>query len=220
MKTPVCRIAQLGRAAGIHLIIATQSPRADIFTGLIKANVPSRIALTVGNALESRIIMDEMGAEKLLGNGDMLYRPVGKNKATRIQGCWISDEEIYRVTEYLKSVGDAKYDDEVESEMAKIAEQTGKSKEQASNLADNADMDSLLPQAVSTVLEFEQASASMLQRKMRVGYSRAARLMDQLEEIGAVGPSEGSKGRQILWTWADYNGALRRSRRQVRRRYG
>ena len=205
VEDAVCRIAQLGRAAGIHLIIATQSPRADIFTGLIKANVPSRIALTVGNALESRIIMDEMGAEKLLGNGDMLYRPVGKNKATRIQGCWISDEEIYRVTEYLKSVGDAKYDDEVESEMAKIAEQTGKSKEQASNLADNADMDSLLPQAVSTVLEFEQASASMLQRKMRVGYSRAARLMDQLEEIGAVGPSEGSKGRQILWTWADYN---------------
>ena len=150
--------------------------------------------------------MDEMGAEKLLGNGDMLYRPVGKNKATRIQGCWISDDEISRVTEYLKSVGDAKYDDAVDSEMAKIALETGKNKTDSSqSLSDNSDMDELLPQAVSTVLEFEQASASMLQRKMRVGYSRAARLMDQLEDLGVVGPSEGSKARQILWTWADYN---------------
>lgn len=205
VEDAVCRIAQLGRAAGIHLIIATQSPRADIFTGLIKANVPSRIALTVGNALESRIIMDEQGAEKLLGYGDMLYRPVGKNKATRVQGCFVSDDEIYRVTEYLKSMGDAQYDDDVDSEMAKLAEQTGKNKPESAAPDLDADADSLLPQAAQTVLEFEQASASMLQRKMRVGYSRAARLMDQLEDIGVVGPSEGSKGRQILWTWADYN---------------
>lgn len=205
VEDAVCRIAQLGRAAGIHLIIATQSPRADIFTGLIKANVPSRIALTVGNALESRIIMDEMGAEKLLGYGDMLYRPIGKNKATRVQGCFVSDDEIYRVTSYLKSNGEAEYDNAIDDEMTKLAYETGKNKQENTAGADNSDMDELLPQAVETILEFDQASASMLQRKMRVGYSRAARLMDQLEEIGAVGPSEGSKGRQILWTWADYN---------------
>lgn len=206
VEDAVCRIAQLGRAAGIHLIIATQSPRADIFTGLIKANVPSRIALTVGSPLESRIIMDEMGAEKLLGKGDMLYRPIGKNKSTRIQGGFVSDDDVMRVTDYLRGLNDERYDDDVDVEMAKLAEQTGKNKapEEAYS-AENDDMDELLPKAVKTVLEFEQASASMLQRKMRVGYSRAARLMDQLEEIGVVGPSEGSKGRQILWTWADYN---------------
>lgn len=206
VEDAVCRIAQLGRASGIHLVIATQSPRADIFTGLIKANVPSRIALTVANGLESRIIMDAPGAESLLGNGDMLYMPVGTSKPTRIQGCWISPAETERITDFLKKTGSANYDKELEGEIARLAEERGKAAAGGKQEAEAAtDGDELVPKAIELALEYEQLSASMLQRRLRVGYNRAARLVDELEAKGIVGPADGSKPRQILIGWEEYH---------------
>ena len=205
VEDAVCRIAQLGRASGIHLIIATQSPRADIFTGLIKANVPSRIALTVGNALESRIIMDAKGAEQLLGNGDMLFRPVGMSKPVRVQGCWVSDPEIEAVVDFLKENCPADYDESIDAHIEELAEQ--KNRSEAKN---NDDMggdasfgDDLTKKAIEIAAEYEGVSASMLQRRLRVGYARAARLVDELEALGVVGPADGSKPRQLLLTRED-----------------
>ena len=203
VEDAVCRIAQLGRASGIHLIIATQSPRADIFTGLIKANVPSRIALTVGNALESRIIMDAKGAEQLLGQGDMLFRPVGE-KATRIQGCWVSDPEIEAVVEFLKEHSPAEYDESIDAHIEELAEKKTKTESRSSNDDGDASFgDDLTKKAIEIAAEYEGVSASMLQRRLRVGYARAARLVDELEELGVVGPAEGSKPRQLLLTRED-----------------
>jgi S-DNA-T family DNA segregation ATPase FtsK/SpoIIIE len=206
VEESVIRIAQKGRASGIHLILATQSPRADVITGLMKANIPSRIALKVSSALESRIILDAGGsAEKLVGNGDMLYAPVGAPKPMRIQGTWVSDAEREKVVEFIKQSGDANYSEEVIHEIDKAAEdKSGDSKKDASENGD--DYDELLPAAVDVILETGQASVSMLQRRLKLGYSRAARIIDQMEQLKIVGPFEGSKPRQILITrqqWAE-----------------
>ena len=198
---------RLARAAGVHLVIATQRPSADVITGLMKANIPSRIAFAVASSLESRIILDNTGAEKLVGKGDMLYAPLGQGKPTRVQGCFISPEEIERVVKFVKQSGEAHYSDEV---MAKIEESMqekekgGKGAAAAAPEAGEDEGDELLPAAVEVVLETGQASVSMLQRRLKLGYSRAARLVDQMEERGIVGPFEGSKPRQLLITRAQW----------------
>ncbi len=200
VEESICRVAQMGRAAGMHLVIATQRPSADVITGLMKANIPSRIAFAVASSLESRIILDTTGAEKLVGKGDMLYAPLGESKI-RVQGCFISPEEIEEVVAFVKQSGEVQYSDEV---MAKIEEsmqekEKGSAKSTSSEPADD-EGDELLPAAVEVVLETGQASVSMLQRRLKLGYSRAARLVDQMEERGIVGPFEGSKPRQLLIT--------------------
>jgi S-DNA-T family DNA segregation ATPase FtsK/SpoIIIE len=199
VEESVCRVAQMGRAAGVHLIIATQSPRADVITGLMKANIPSRISLKVSSALESRIILDAGGnADKLVGNGDMLYAPVGVNKPIRVQGTWVSDSEREKVVEFIKKSSEAQYNEEVIHQIDKAAEEkssNGKGEDEAENAAD---YDELLPQAVEVIFESGQASVSMLQRRLKLGYSRAARIVDQMEQLKIVGPFEGSKPRQLL----------------------
>lgn len=203
VEESICRVAQMGRAAGMHLVIATQRPSADVITGLMKANIPSRIAFAVASALESRIILDTMGAEKLVGRGDMLYYPLGAGKPTRVQGCLISDQEVADVVEFVKKSGTAKYDDEVLHEIEQHAAEKEKGSKGVGGSAPESvgnDYDELLPSAIEVVLEQGQASVSMLQRRLKLGYSRAARLVDQMEEKGIVGPFEGSKARQILIT--------------------
>jgi S-DNA-T family DNA segregation ATPase FtsK/SpoIIIE len=198
VEESVCRVAQMGRAAGIHLIIATQSPRANVITGLMKANIPSRIAFKVASALESSIILDPgQNADKLVGNGDMLYSPTGSGKPMRLQGTWVSDREREKVIEYIKKSGETKYSEEVMGEIEKAAaERSGGDKSSADS--NDGDYDELLPQAVDVILETGQASVSMLQRRLKLGYSRAARIVDQMEEMGIVGPFEGSKPRALL----------------------
>lgn len=204
VEESICRVAQMGRAAGMHLVIATQRPSADVITGLMKANIPSRIAFAVASSLESRIILDTQGAEKLVGRGDMLYAPLGAGKPQRVQGCFISPEEIEQVVEFVKGTGDADYDEDVIrkiEESIQEREKGGKGSASAQgSTADGEDGDELLPAAVEVVLETGQASVSMLQRRLKLGYSRAARLVDQMEERGIVGPFEGSKPRQLLIT--------------------
>ncbi len=203
VEESICRVAQMGRAAGMHLVIATQRPSADVITGLMKANIPSRIAFAVASALESRIILDTTGAEKLVGRGDMLYFPLGAGKPTRVQGCLISDQEVADVVEFVKKSGTARYDDEVLHQIEQHAAEKDKGAKGAGGPTPEAvdnDYDDLLPAAIDVVLEAGQASVSMLQRRLKLGYSRAARLVDQMEEKGVVGPFEGSKARQILIT--------------------
>jgi len=205
VEESICRVAQMGRAAGMHLVIATQRPSADVITGLMKANIPSRIAFAVASSLESRIILDATGAEKLVGRGDMLYAPLGSGKPQRVQGCFITPEEIERVVEYVKANGEVQYSDEVmrkiEEAMAEKEKKGGSaSGGNAEPVSEGGDGDELLPAAVEVVLETGQASVSMLQRRLKLGYSRAARLVDQMEERGIVGPFEGSKPRQLLIT--------------------
>lgn len=206
VEESICRVAQMGRAAGVHLVIATQSPRADVITGLMKANIPSRIALKVSSSLESRIILDAGGnADKLVGNGDMLYAPIGSTKPLRIQGTWVSDEEREKIIEFLKKSGEAQYSDEVMHEIDKASEDKNSSGGKEDAGADReSDYDELLPQAVDIVLDMGQASVSMLQRRLKLGYSRAARIVDQMEDMGVVGPFEGSKPRQLLITKAQW----------------
>ena len=203
VEESICRVAQMGRAAGMHLVIATQRPSADVITGLMKANIPSRIAFAVASSLESRIILDSTGAEKLVGRGDMLYAPLGSGKPLRVQGCFITPEEIERVVAYVKSNGEAQYSDEVIQKIEESLQEKDKkggssSGGSSADLSDGDDGDELLPAAVEVVLETGQASVSMLQRRLKLGYSRAARLVDQMEERGIVGPFEGSKPRQLL----------------------
>ncbi len=204
VEESICRVAQMGRAAGMHLVIATQRPSADVITGLMKANIPSRIAFAVASALESRIILDTQGAEKLVGRGDILYAPLGAGKPTRVQGCLISDKEVADVVEFVKKSGTANYDDNILHEIELHAAEKDKGAKGASGApaqdAVGGDYDELLPAAIEVVLEQGQASVSMLQRRLKLGYSRAARLVDQMEEKGIVGPFEGSKARQILIT--------------------
>ena len=214
VEESICRVAQMGRAAGMHLIIATQRPSADVITGLMKANIPSRIAFAVSSAMESRIILDSAGAEKLIGMGDMLYSPLGSGKPIRVQGCFVSDEEREDVIDFIKGSTEAEYSDEVLAEIEKAAQEkdkNGKGKGSDSSRfgpddepdAENnafANYDELLPQAVDVIFDTKQASVSMLQRRLKLGYSRAARLVDQMEELGIVGPFEGSKPRQVLIT--------------------
>lgn len=208
VEDSIIRVAQKGRASGMHLIIATQSPRADVITGLMKANIPSRIALKVASGMESRIILDTMGAEKLGGPGDMLFAPVGQEQQ-RVQGCFISDEEVANVLEFIKESASAQYDESVMHEIEKNAEEKDKAAKGVGGAdpgSGGSDYDELLPAAIDVVLEVGQASVSMLQRRLKLGYGRAARLVDQMEEKGVVGPFEGSKPRQLLITkeqWAE-----------------
>lgn len=201
VEESICRVAQMGRAAGMHLVIATQRPSSDVITGLMKANIPSRIAFAVASSLESRIILDTTGAEKLVGKGDMLYAPLGAGKPTRVQGCFITPDEIERVVGFVKTTGEAEYSREVMDKIeqaVKEKEKGGGGKTSAEPAEAQEDGDELLPAAVEVVLETGQASVSMLQRRLKLGYSRAARLVDQMEERGIVGPFEGSKPRQLL----------------------
>ena len=209
VEESICRVAQMGRAAGVHLVIATQRPSADVITGLMKANIPSRIAFAVASSLESRIILDTTGAEKLVGKGDMLYAPLGEGKPTRVQGCFISPEEIEDVVSYVKESGEANYSQEVIAQIEQSVQEKenkgGKGASAAAADTESSDEDELLPAAVDVVLETGQASVSMLQRRLKLGYSRAARLVDQMEERGIVGPFEGSKPRQLLITRAQWD---------------
>ena len=200
----ICRIAQKARAAGIHLIIATQRPSVDVITGLIKANIPSRIAFAVSSQIDSRTILDAGGAEKLLGNGDMLFLPVGAAKPTRIQGTYVTDEEISAVLNFIKTTSSAQYDEEMIAEMERraVAEKGGH------DPGDDADggsaRDPMFDQAVECVIEAGQASTSLLQRRCKLGYARAARIMDQMEQEGVIGPYEGAKPRAVLVTRAQW----------------
>ena len=200
VEESICRVAQMGRAAGMHLIIATQRPSADVITGLMKANIPSRIAFAVSSAMESRIILDQAGAEKLVGMGDMLFSPVGCGKPTRIQGAFVSDEEREEVVQFIKEgAGITNQNSEIEEFMNKAA-QDKSSHDSDKDSCDEGlagSYDEMLPQAVDVVLETGSCSVSMLQRRIKLGYSRAARIVDQMEELGIVGPYEGAKPRQV-----------------------
>lgn len=203
VEDSICRIAQMGRAAGMHLIIATQRPSANVITGLMKANIPSRIAFSVASAMESRIILDTMGAEKLVGKGDMLYAPIGSGKPLRVQGCFVTDGEVEAVTEYVKENYVADYNQQILDEIEKKAQQTGKKPASVADpdpSSEELDGDEMLPAAVDVILETGQASVSMLQRRLKLGYARAARIVDEMEEKGIVGPFQGSKPRAILIT--------------------
>ena len=202
VEDSICRIAQMGRAAGIHLVIATQRPSADVITGLMKANIPSRIAFAVASAMESRIILDTQGAEKLVGRGDMLFSPQGNGKPMRVQGCFVADSEVEAVASYVKDHFIADYNQQVMEEIEKKASQTGKKAIPEEVTANDAELDGdeMLPAAVDVILETGQASVSMLQRRLKLGYARAARIVDEMEEKGIVGPFQGSKPRAILIT--------------------
>jgi S-DNA-T family DNA segregation ATPase FtsK/SpoIIIE len=188
VEDAICRLAQMARAAGMHLVIATQRPSVDVITGVIKANIPSRIAFAVSSQVDSRTILDCAGAEKLLGKGDMLFYPVGEPKPIRIQGALVTESEVEKVVEFLKKHGTAEYDEDIIEEI-----DSDESTADSSN-----DVDELLPQAIETVIEAGQASVSLIQRKYRVGYARAARIIDQMEARGIIGGFEGSKPRQVL----------------------
>lgn len=205
VEDSICRLAQKARAAGMHLIVATQRPSVDVITGLIKANIPSRIAFAVKSQIDSRTIIDTQGAEKLLGNGDMLYCPVGLSKPVRVQGSYVSDDEIERVIDFVKSQGEVKYDDAVMKEIELKAAQEGKKKSSSAIDTDNMGAggdydDEMFPKAVEVVVEAGMASTTLLQRKLKLGYARAARIVDELSEKGIIGPFEGSKPRKVLIT--------------------
>ncbi len=206
VEESICRIAQMGRASGIHLVIATQRPSADVITGLMKANIPSRIAFAVSSAMESRIILDTQGAEKLVGKGDMLFAPLGQGKPKRVQGCFITDEEVQSVVDAVKAQAVGHYSNEIMEQIENNAQQNGKSSgDTVRNTDAGEEEDELLPAAVEVILETGQASVSMLQRRLKLGYARAARIVDAMEEKGIVGPFEGAKPRQLLITreqWA------------------
>jgi len=189
VEDAICRLAQMARAAGMHLVIATQRPSVDVITGIIKANIPSRISFAVSSQIDSRTILDMAGAEKLLGKGDMLFYPVGEPKPIRVKGAFVSDSEIEQVVEFVKARGNAEYDENIIEEINSRKEVEEKA---------SGDNDELLPQAIDLVVETGQASVSLIQRKFKVGYARAARIIDQMEERGIVGGYEGSKPRQVL----------------------
>ncbi len=204
VEDAICRLAQMARAAGMHLVIATQRPSVDVITGIIKANIPSRIAFTVSSQIDSRTILDSAGAEKLLGRGDMLYYPIGVSKPVRVQGAFVSDKEVEAVVTFVKdNSGQAEYNEEAMEFIKRAPETKGKKGEDEGDEEEDL-WDPMLPKAIEIVVEMQQASTSMLQRKMRVGYARAARLVDQLEEQGVVGPFEGSKPRAVLMNRQQY----------------
>lgn len=199
----IMRLAQMARAAGMHLIIATQRPTVDVITGTIKSNIPSRIAFAVSDGIHSRTILDANGAEKLIGRGDMLFNPVGSMKPSRIQGCFVSDDEIEAVVEYVKSNGDeAEYDDDVMQEIENLAAQEGSSS--GGGVSNGEPVDEMLAKAIECVIDAGQASTSYLQRKLGLGYARAARLMDEMESRGIIGEYNGSKPREVLITKQQY----------------
>ena len=199
VEESICRLAQKARAAGMHLVIATQRPSVDVITGLIKANVPSRIAFAVSSQVDSRTILDQVGAEKLLGKGDMLYFPAGAAKPTRVQGAFVSDEEVEQIVDFIKSNGTAVYSQELLDSL----ENSGKDAENSKGSGDASsddDIDPFLNDAIDTVVETGQASTSFIQRKFKVGYARAGRIIDQMEERGVISGYQGSKPREVLWT--------------------
>lgn len=204
VEEAIARIAQMARAAGMHLIIATQRPSADIITGIMKANIPSRIAFAVASQIESRIILDTMGAEKLIGKGDMLYAPLGLSKPMRVQGCFITTSEVEAVVEFIKKTSTSDYKSDIMEHIEQAAENAGKGGSGISSGASDDDDDPLMDDAIQIVVETGQASTSMLQRKLKLGYSRASRLIDQMEDRGIVGPFEGSKPRQVLISKQDW----------------
>ena len=197
VEDSICRLAQMARAAGLHLIIATQRPSVDVITGVIKANISSRVALSVSSQIDSRTIIDSAGAEKLIGNGDMLFLPLDLPKPVRIQGCFVSDEEIERIIKELKKSAVIEYNEQV---LEEIERQAAKEKGSASTAAGSDEADSMLDEAISVVVEAKQASTSLLQRRLKLGYARAARIMDEMEQMGVIGPSEGSKPRVVNMT--------------------
>lgn len=198
----ICRLAQMARAAGMHLVIATQRPSVDVITGIIKANIPSRIALAVSSQIDSRTILDMSGAEKLLGRGDMLFSPVGSPKPIRVQGCYVTDMEIEKIVEFIKNSQESAYD----SKIAEEIERNAISDNQKSNDSgvSEGSSDPMMNEAIKCVIEAGQASTSLLQRRLRVGYARAGRLVDEMEQMGIVGPHEGSKPRQVLMTYQQF----------------
>ncbi len=202
VEDSICRLAQLARAAGMHLVVATQRPSVDVVTGLIKANIPSRIALTVSTAVDSRTIIDTVGADKLLGQGDMLFAPVGSNKPIRVQGCFVSDEEISSIVEFVKKTKSMEYDTEIIEEIERNAANTGDQKDDDGERS--GEVDPMMDEAIKVVVEAGQASTSLLQRRLRLGYARAGRLIDEMEQLGIVGPHEGSKPRQVLMTYTQW----------------
>ena len=198
VEDSICRIAQLARAAGMHLVIATQRPSVNVVTGIIKANIPTRIAFSVASQVDSRTMIDHGGAEKLLGNGDMLYVPSGINKPIRVQGSWVSDEEVQKIVDYVRQSETPNYDPDLMEHMERADKSDAEKEEMDSELDDK------LQEAIRIVVEAGQASTSMLQRKMRVGYARAGRLIDEMELRGVVGPANGAKPRDVLLTRAQY----------------
>ena len=191
VEDAICRLAQMARAAGMHLIIATQRPSVDVITGVIKANIPSRLAFAVSSGIDSRTILDMVGAEKLLGKGDMLFAPAGQSKPTRIQGAFVTDKEVENIVNFVKQGTSVTYDKEMVEKITTPTVLAG---------GNHEDQDEFFEKAVELVLEKEKASVSMLQRQFRIGYNRAARLIDDLEGRGIVGKEEGSKPRKVLLT--------------------
>ena len=201
VEDAICRLAQMARAAGMHLIIATQRPSVDVITGVIKANIPSRLAFAVSSGIDSRTILDMVGAEKLLGKGDMLFYPSGQSKPSRLQGAFVTDQEVEAIVDFLKKSSKPNYTQETIDQITAAGKVGGAAE----------DSDEFFSQAVDLILEKEKASVSMLQRQFRIGYNRAARLMDDLEKQGIVGPEEGSKPRKVLITkseWEEMTGAV------------
>lgn len=208
VEDAICRLAQMARAAGMHLVIATQRPSVDVITGIIKANIPSRVALSVSSQVDSRTILDMGGAEKLLGNGDMLFNPVGISKPVRVQGCFISEEEVERVVNHIKQEAQTEYDEAAHEQIARMAEEIGTKKKgggggDAAGAAGDG-TDEVFEEAVRVVVEAQMASTTLLQRKLKLGYARASRVMDELEEHNIVGPFQGSKPREVLITRQQY----------------
>ncbi len=208
VEEAICRLAQMARAAGMHLIIATQRPSVNVITGVIKANIPSRIALKVSSQIDSRTILDSGGAEKLIGHGDMLYSPVGAPKPIRVQCCFAKDEEIERVTGFIKKSHQAEYNAEIEDKIRKIASEElngkGGAKDSGAASSNAPDTDSMMEEAIKIVIEAGQASTSLLQRRLKVGYARAGRMIDDMEQMGIVGPHQGSKPRDVLMTYNEW----------------
>lgn len=207
VEDSICRLAQKARAAGMHLVVATQRPSVDVITGIIKANIPSRISLSVSSQVDSRTILDAIGAEKLLGNGDMLFNPVGMSKPVRIQGAYLSDAEIEKIVTFIKEQENAEYDDGIMEEIEKNAVVDTKKKSSGSSVSaddDDNQYDVLIEEAMNIVTELNSASTTVIQRKLSVGYARAARIMDQLEQLGYISPAEGNKPRRVLVSRAQY----------------
>ena len=197
VEDSICRLAQKARAAGMHLVIATQRPSVDVITGLIKANVPSRIAFAVSSQIDSRTILDQVGAEKLLGKGDMLFYPASASKPVRVQGAFVSDGEVEKIVDFIKSNGVATYNEDILEEIEKSNKSEGQMEKENE---EEDDTDPLLMEAIDTVVEVGQASTSFIQRRFKVGYARAGRIIDQMEARGIISGYEGSKPRQVLIT--------------------
>ena len=194
VEDSICRLAQMARAAGMHLVIATQRPSVDVITGIIKANIPSRISFAVSSQVDSRTILDMAGAEKLLGKGDMLFYPSGAPKPTRIQGAFISDKEVEKIVDFVKNNGEATYNDEI----IKQIENANSTDKEIDAADEDDDTDPLLMDAIEVVVETGQASTSFIQRRFKVGYARAGRIIDQMEERGIISGFQGSKPREVL----------------------